>query len=134
LQTQAKKAIKLKQLLEIICYSSELQMLLDSSEIPENELRLLAFNLPFDIPESADYEAADIKAFILLQCYFSRRTIPIELKGDQKAVIEQAQRLVHAMVDIISSLRVDNESHGNLRPSILCMELSQMIVQAIWMN
>lgn len=39
------------------------------------------------------------------------------------------------MVDVISSSRDDALSTGNnLRPAILCMELSQMIIQALWTN
>lgn len=35
------------------------------------------------------------------------------------------------MVDVISSTTGD-EPGNNLRPALLCMELSQMIVQALW--
>ena len=34
-------------------------------------------------------------------------------------------RLIHALVDVISSL-------GYLRPLIFCMQLSQMVVQGMW--
>lgn len=104
----------------------------------------LAFNLPFDISSASDFSEPHVKANILLQSHFSRKPLPVELRGDQRLILEQAVRLVHAMVDVISSStgnRAENEndedalaSSGNLRPAILCMELSQMIVQALWTN
>ena len=107
-------------------------------------LNQLAFNLPFDIPSSSDFSEPHVKANILLQSHFSRKPLPTELQGDQRLILEQAVRLVHAMVDVISSStgsQTENKneadalaSSGNLRPAILCMELSQMIVQALWMN
>ena len=107
-------------------------------------LRQLAFNLPFDIPSSSDFSEPHVKANILLQNHFSRKPLPADLQGDQRLILEQAVRLVHAMVDVISSstgsqTEAENDedalaSSCNLRPAILCMELSQMIVQALWMN
>ena len=86
-------------------------------------LRQLALNLPIDIPSQSDYSEAHIQANILLQCYFSRKPIPADLKADQRALVSEAIRLTHAMVDVISS-----GSSNNLRPAIMCMEFSQMIV------
>ena len=67
------------------------------------------------------------KANILLQLYLNRKRIPQDLINDQKLVIEISQRLILAMVDVISS-------NGFLKPAILSMELSQMIVQAMWIT
>jgi len=44
---------------------------------------------------------------------------------DQASILENATRLLHAMVDVISS-------NGWLAPALLAMELSQMVSQAIW--
>ena len=67
------------------------------------------------------------KANILLQLYLNRKRIPQDLIKDQKQIIEISQRLILAMVDVISS-------NGFLKPAILSMELSQMIVQAMWIT
>lgn len=49
----------------------------------------------------------------------------MDLRLDQKFILEQAIKLVHAMVDVIST-------NGHLTATLLAMELSQMIVQAMW--
>lgn len=49
----------------------------------------------------------------------------MDLRLDQKFILEQAGRLVHAMVDVIST-------NGYLTGTLLAMELSQMLVQAMW--
>ena len=49
----------------------------------------------------------------------------MDLRLDQKFILEQSVKLVHAMVDVIST-------HGHLNATLLAMELSQMIVQAMW--
>jgi len=107
LSNEERRQIKVKQLLDILCHSKELEEILDQSEIAEDELRLLAFNLPFDIPEDSDYQAAHVKAMILLQCHFSRKPVPADIKADQRVIVEQSIRQVHAMVDIIASIRTD---------------------------
>lgn len=50
-----------------------------------------------------------------------------DLRIDQRFILEQSVKLVHAMVDVISS-------HMYLKPVLLAMELSQMIVQAMWVS
>ena len=96
---------------------------------------MLALNLPHDVAAGSDFSDAEVKVNVLFQCHFSRRSIPLDLRADQKAILELAIRQTHAMVDVISSSRDDASSTGNnLRPAILCMELSQMIIQALWTN
>jgi len=46
---------------------------------------------------------------------------------DQKVILENSIRLIQAMVDVISS-------SGWLKPAIIAMQLSQMIVQAMWIT
>lgn len=96
---------------------------------------MLALNLPHDVAAGSDFSDSQVKVNVLLQCHFSRRSVPPDLRADQKAILELAVRQTHAMVDVISSSRDDALSTGNnLRPAILCMELSQMIIQALWTN
>lgn len=67
------------------------------------------------------------KANILLNCYFSRQPIPGDMLNDQKEIVEISLRIICAFVDILST-------NGILKPSILSMELSQMIVQGMWIR
>jgi len=53
--------------------------------------------------------------------------LPIDLIVDQKIVLKTAPSLLQAMVDVISS-------NSWLTPALSAMELSQMIVQAMWDN
>ena len=77
--------------------------------------------------ENFEYNDSHVKAFVLLQCYLSRKPIPSDLLSDQRQVVELSQRLVLAMVDVLST-------KGLLKHSLLAMELSQMIVQAMWIT
>lgn len=61
----------------------------------------------------------------MLQCHFDRRPLQADLRLDQRALLQNALNLVHAMVDVIST-------NGYLNATLNCMELSQMIVQAMW--
>jgi pre-mRNA-splicing helicase BRR2 len=73
------------------------------------------------------YNEPHTKANILLNCYFSRQPIPGDMINDQKEIVENSLRIICAFVDILST-------NGILKPSILSMELSQMIVQGIWIR
>jgi pre-mRNA-splicing helicase BRR2 len=66
-----------------------------------------------------------LKTNILLQSHFNREPISIDLRTDQRLILEKTIRLVHAMVDVIST-------NGFLQATLLAMELSQMVVQAMW--
>jgi len=58
-------------------------------------------------------------------CHFSRKSIPADLRTDQKMILNEAPKLVQAIVDVISS-------NGCLKPALAAMELSQMIIQGLW--
>lgn len=77
--------------------------------------------------ENFIYNEPHVKAFILLQSYLSRKPIHSDLLTDQRQVVELSQRLVLAMVDVLST-------KGLLKHSLLAMELSQMIIQALWIT
>ena len=64
---------------------------------------------------------------MLLQCHFNRTALNTDLRIDQKYILENSIKLIHAIVDVISS-------HGYLKPALLAMELSQMTVQAMWVT
>lgn len=78
-----------------------------------------------DLKDEHDINQPHAKTNILLQCHFDRKPLSVDLRLDQKFILEQSVKLVHAMVDVIST-------NGQLNATLLAMELSQMIVQAMW--
>jgi pre-mRNA-splicing helicase BRR2 len=84
---------------------------------------MLARTQPHKLPDTA-YDA-HAKSLVLLQCHFSRKAIPADLRPDQKLILKDALKLIQAIVDVISS-------NGWLKPALAAMELSQMIVQGLW--
>lgn len=114
---------KMRGLIEILSHASEF----DSLAIRYREDRLLkklATHLPLKI-NKPDFSSVATKVNVLLQCHFSRRILPADLVEDQNLVLTTAPRLLQAMVDVIFS-------NGWLNPAVAAMELSQMIVQAMW--
>jgi pre-mRNA-splicing helicase BRR2 len=116
---------KIRHLLEILCNAYEFEELpIRNGE--ESLLRHLAQNITFEL-KSEVYNEPHTKANILLQSYFNRQDIPKDLIKDQRQVVEYAQRLSLAMVDVLSS-------NGLLKQALIAMEISQMIVQAMWIT
>jgi pre-mRNA-splicing helicase BRR2 len=110
-------------LLEILCAASEY----DDLPIRHKEdslLEKLHSRIPVKIEKDKFHDPHN-KALILLQCHFSRTQLPPDLEADQKVVLSKAVNLVYALVDVISS-------NGWFTPAVAAMELSQMIVQALW--
>eukprot|EP01022_Parablepharisma_sp_SALTPOND_P017480 TRINITY_DN2801_c4_g1_i1.p1 TRINITY_DN2801_c4_g1~~TRINITY_DN2801_c4_g1_i1.p1 ORF type:complete len:2164 (+),score=294.83 TRINITY_DN2801_c4_g1_i1:1425-7916(+) len=115
---------KLKALLEILSASSEFE------EIPirhgeEALLHLLNEQIEYRVEGKEKLNEPASKANILLQCHFGRIPISADFATDQKFLLEKAVRLIHAMIDVISS-------NGWLKPALLAMEMSQMVTQAMW--
>lgn len=113
---------KIKGVLEILSASWEFASLpLRFGE--EKTVKMLARHQPFGMPDTA-YDA-HCKTMVLLQCHFSRKVIPADLRPDQHFILKESIKLVQAIVDVISS-------NGWLKPALAAMELSQMIVQGLW--
>ena len=89
----------------------------------EKTIKILARTQPYAVPDM-QYDA-HMKTLILLQCHFSRKPIPADLRIDQRKILTRAPKLVQAIVDVISS-------NGWLKPALAAMELSQMIIQGLW--
>ena len=113
---------KLKGLLEIVTSAAEYEDL----PIRKHEdvvLKRVYDRVPVKLSET-NYESPHFKAFVLLQAHFSRLTLPPDLVTDQTLVLTKVLNLLSACVDVMSS-------EGWLN-AFGAMELSQMVVQAMW--
>jgi pre-mRNA-splicing helicase BRR2 len=114
--------IKLKGILEIVTSATEFE----SIQIRRHEegiLRRIYDRVPVKMA-SPVYDSPHFKAFVLLQAHFSRMQLPIDLAKDQEIIVSKILSLLSASVDILSS-----DGHLN---AMNAMEMSQMVVQAMW--
>ena len=113
---------KLKGILEIVTSATEFESI-QMRRHEEHILRRVYDRVPVKMSESA-YESPHFKAFVLLQAHFSRMQLPIDLAKDQEEIVSKVLNLLSACVDVLSS-----EGHLN---AMNAMEMSQMVVQAMW--
>nr|GLL37108.1 DExH-box ATP-dependent RNA helicase DExH12-like [Ipomoea trifida] len=114
---------KLKGLLEILTSASEYQQLpIRPGE--EELIRRLINHQRFSF-ENPKYSDPHVKANALLQAHFSRQVVGGNLAADQQQVLLSANRLLQALVYVVSS-------NGWLNLSLLTMEVTQMVTQAMW--
>ena len=72
-----------------------------------------------------DMGSSHTKAYLLLQAHFQQLALPIaDYVNDTKSVLDQAPRIINAMVDISADL-------GLLPAALGTMRLAQMLVQAL---
>ena len=112
----------IKGVLEIITAATEFE------DIPirrhENQILSRVYDrVPYKMQE-ANFETPHFKAFVLLQAHFSRMQLPVDLAKDQEGVVRKVLNILSASVDVLSS-----EAHLN---ALNAMEISQMVVQAMW--
>jgi len=113
---------KLKGILEIVTSATEFE----SIQIRRHEdtiLRRIYDRVPVKMAAPA-YESPHFKAFVLLQAHFSRMQLPVDLAKDQEVILTKVLNLLSGCVDVLSS-----EGHLN---AMSAMEMSQMVVQAMW--
>lgn len=113
---------KLKGILEIVTSATEFE----SIQIRRHEdkiLRRIHERMPVKMPQPS-YESPHFKAFVLLQAHFSRLQLPADLAKDQEVILSKALSLLSGCVDVLSS-------EGRLN-AMSAMEMSQMVVQAMW--
>ena len=113
---------KLKGILEIVTSATEFE----SIQIRRHEdhvLRRIYDRIPVKMAQPA-YESPHFKAFVLLQAHFSRMQLPIDLAKDQQVILSKVLNLLSGCVDVLSS-----DGHLN---AMSAMEMSQMVVQAMW--
>ncbi|KAE9318202.1 U5 small nuclear ribonucleoprotein helicase [Phytophthora fragariae] len=117
---------KVRALLTILSSATEF------SDLPsrfgeDKKLEGLAKHLKFSVAAGGDYGQAHVKTNVLLQVHFSKQhdRLSPALRQDLDFILRHAVRLLHAMVDVISS-------NGWLKPALAAMDLAQMVVQAQW--
>ncbi|KAH6604717.1 hypothetical protein Trco_006424 [Trichoderma cornu-damae] len=113
---------KLKGILEIVTSATEFESI-QVRRHEESLLRRIYDRIPVKMAQPS-YDSPHFKAFVLLQAHFSRMQLPIDLAKDQEVLLSRILSLLSAMVDILSS-----DGHLN---AMNAMEMSQMVVQAMW--
>lgn len=113
---------KLKGILEIVTSATEFESI-QVRRHEEGLLRRIYDRIPVKMSQPV-HDSPHFKAFVLLQAHFSRMQLPIDLAKDQEVVLSRVLSLLSAMVDILSS-----DGHLN---AMNAMEMSQMVVQAMW--
>lgn len=117
-----KDRTKLRGVLEIVSSAAEFEDL----PIRQHEdvlLQRIYDRLPLKL-DKLNLLSPYHKVFILLQAHFARLSLPVDLESDQKVVLGKVLTLLSACVDVMSSNAYLN--------AIVAMELSQMVVQAVW--
>ncbi|KAG7383350.1 hypothetical protein PHYPSEUDO_003730 [Phytophthora pseudosyringae] len=117
---------KVRALLTILSSATEFSDL-PSRYGEDKKLEGLAKHLKFPVAAGGDYGQAHVKTNVLLQVHFSKQhdRLSPALRQDLDLILRHAVRLLHAMVDVISS-------NGWLKPALAAMDLAQMVVQAQW--
>jgi len=113
---------KLKGILEIVTSATEFESI-QLRRHEERILRRIYDRMPVKMAQPA-YESPHFKAFVLLQAHFSRMQLPADLAKDQEIIVSKVLNLLSGCVDVLSS-----DGHLN---AMSAMEMSQMVVQAMW--
>ncbi|MCJ1441439.1 MAG: hypothetical protein MMC23_001926 [Stictis urceolatum] len=106
LVSRAKASASFSDALAWMCHATEF----DELPVRHNEDLInaeLSKNLPLDASAMGDLPMWDphVKAFLLLQAYFSRIDLPItDYVGDQNSVLDQSIRIVQASIDVLTEL------------------------------
>jgi len=83
-------------------------------------------NINREVGDDEDFGDSNLKAYLLLQAHFVRLPLPIsDYITDTKTVLDNAPRVLNAMLDIAAEL-------GLLSMALHITLLSQMIIQGIF--
>lgn len=117
----------LSDLLIILSSTSEYEELpVRHNEDKINEQLSKEMLLPHDLND--DFESPHTKANMLFQAHFMRLSFPIsDYYTDLKSVLDQALRILQAMVDVTAE-------SGWLNTTLKVIQLNQMIVQGRWLT
>ena len=116
----------LPTLLRVLCDASEF----DELPVRHNEEHVhaqMANELPWPVDRGA-LDSPHVKANLLLQAHFARSALPMsDYVTDTKSVLDQALRVLQAMVDVCAD-------GGWLHTTLGTMRLSQMVTQARFLD
>lgn len=118
-----KENSKYKNILEILSSATEFENV-GIREGEENVLRELFTQCKFKTSKPV-FTDLSLKVNILLQQHCDRRTLPADLRFDKDQVLSMSLKLIQALVDCIGY-------NSWLKPALLTMKLSQMVVQGQW--
>ena len=113
---------KLKGILEIVTSATEFEKI-QIRRHEEHILRKIYDRVPVKMAQPA-WESPHFKAFVLLQAHFSRLQLPVDLAKDQETIVSKILNLLGGCVDVLYA-----DGHLN---AMSAMEMSQMVVQAMW--
>ena len=116
--------LEAQDMIQILSYCAEF------SEVPvrhhEPEMNLHLSDMARYPTDLSDPESPHFKTHLLFQAYLSDLPLPIrDYHTDTKTVLDNANRLIAAMVDICAEL-------GRFRECINLLSLVQMLVQGVW--
>jgi activating signal cointegrator complex subunit 3 len=113
------------QVLDVLCSVAEFsEMPVRHNEDKENEI--LAKGVHFPFAASTAWDSPHVKTNLLLQAFVGRLPLPSsDYNTDTKSVLDQAGRVLSAMVDVSAEARW-------LRQTLCIIELRQCLCQARW--
>lgn len=114
---------RLKSLLEIVTSAEEFESSLPIRTHEDLLLRKIYNHCPVK-SNDVNFNSVRFKAFVLLQAHLSRMTLPPDLVADQQIVLEKILSLLAGCVDVFAGEGYLNATYA--------MDLSQMVVQAMW--
>jgi len=113
---------KHKAIMEIVTAAHEFERI-QIRRHEEHLLRRIYDRVPVKLV-NPDFSSPTFKAFVLLQAHFSRTPLPVDLAKDKEMVLRRVPTLLAASADVLSG-------NGHLN-ALQAMEMSQMVVQAMW--
>ena len=122
----AKRNASFEDVLSWVCGATEF----DELPVRHNE-DLINAELSKNLPLNAEILGLPmwdphVKAFLLLQAYFSRIDLPIsDYVGDQNSVLDQSIRIIQASIDVLTEL-------SYLSSCVMMTTLLQCIKSAVW--
>ena len=123
---EVKKNLGFRDVIKIFSEQKDFEEFeIENSEVCEN-LKKLYLDVFFK-NEEIDFWSYEFKIFVLIQAYLSRLYINKDFEIDLKNIIKKFLELLQVFIDCSSA---ENE----LKNSLICMKLSQMLTQRMWDN
>ncbi|CAN6482535.1 unnamed protein product [Victoria cruziana] len=124
--------IKAAEYMEMPVRKSDMESLQKLFAVVRSELSLDNKNMRQEQAKFWKRNPAAVKAELLILAQLTRESasVPLDLRGDYKHVIELAPRLLEELLKM-AIVRRSPAGHGWLRPAIGVLVLSQSIVQAV---